>query len=176
MARRFGRRAVQISLILLFAAAVGLAAKAASITMPYRLSYWEGLRFHRWLWIWYGAVVGALACVPVWMCLASTRREKMGGLLAGPAVVLFFFMAHPSFVHSITSAKNHCINQLREVDGAKERWAELIRRKNGDEVDLTGVVELLRLKKLPECPEGGPYRIGKVGEVPRCAIAEHNLE
>jgi hypothetical protein len=174
--RTTGRAALKIIVVFLFAAALIVAAKAAMITMPYRLSYWEGLRFYRWVWIWYAAIAVALGCVAFWMRLVSTVKEKTVGMFGGVAVLLFFFLAHPSWVHSITSAKNLCINQQREIDGAIEQWAELNGKKSGDEVEIAAIGELLKLQKLPECPEGGPYRIGKVGEIPRCAIAEHNLE
>lgn len=173
---KFGRTIGKCALVVLFAGAVFVAAKAASVTMPYRLSYWEGQRFDRWVGIWFGAVAVAFACVVIWRWFASTAKEKAAGHFALGGVLLFCFLAHPSFVHSRTSVKNHCINQVRQIDGAVERWAESKQKGAGSEVEIAAVIELLRSKKLPECPEGGAYRIGKVGEIPRCAIEEHNLE
>ena len=163
-------------MIVVFAAAVVVAAKAASVTMPYRLSYWEGQAFWRWVYVWYGAIAVAGACLVVWCRIASTRKEKSAGHFAAVGLLVFFFLAPPNWVHSITSVKNHCINQVRQIDGAIEEWAELKRKEEGSEVDIAAVRELMKLKNIPECPEGGAYRIGKVGETPRCAIGEHNLE
>lgn len=143
--------------------------------MPYRLSYWEGVRFYRWLWIWYGANAIAIGCTAVWIGLASTRRQRIGGIVALAGVIVLIFFAHPTWVHSITSAKNLCIDQLREIDAAKEQWAEQNRKKVGDEVDVDGVVDFLKRKELPKCPIGGAYLIGKVGETPRCRVLEHEL-
>src|SRR5436190_1369764 len=122
MAAQIPRHTAKVGVILVFVAAVIVAGKAALITMPYRLSYWEGVRFYRWVWIWYGAIAVALGCVSIWLRLASTRKEKVAGLIAAVAVLFFFFFGHPNWVHSITSVRNHCINQMREIDGAKEQW------------------------------------------------------
>src|SRR3569832_2611344 len=123
MATRLNGGAKSI-LVLLFAVALIFAGKAATVTMPYRLSYWEGVRFYRWLWIWFGASAGAIGCAALWIGSASTRRDRIGGLFAVVAVAVLFFFAHPTWVHSISSAKNICIEQLREKDAAKDQWAE----------------------------------------------------
>lgn len=72
--------------------------------------------------------------------------------------------------------KKICISQLREIDGANEEWAMANGKRDGDEVELAGLIELLKAKKPTMCPQGGLYWIGTVGAVSRCAIAEHNLE
>ena len=58
---------------------------------------------------------------------------------------------------------------------AKRSWA-LDKDKPEDATptvaDLTGY---LAGEKLPKCPDGGSYMIGKVSENPRCSLAGHEL-
>jgi len=42
------------------------------------------------------------------------------------------------------------------------------------DADLFGPQAYIRAK--PQCPEGGEYTIGKVGEHPRCSNPWHGLE
>src|SRR5689334_2138668 len=75
MASKF-RDAAKLGLFLVFAAALIVAGKAASMTMPYRLSYWEGFRFYRWVWIWYGAIAVALGCAPFWGIARESGAQR----------------------------------------------------------------------------------------------------
>ena len=89
------------------------------------------------------------------------------GLLAAIAI--------PNFVRArTTSQKNACINNLRQIDGAKQQWALELGKTNTDTPswkDLTpylgrGDGDLSSLR----CQSGGLYRIGKVGAAPTCSI------
>ena len=68
-----------------------------------------------------------------------------------------------------------CGNQLKQIEVAKRSWA-LDKDKPEDATptvaDLTGY---LAGEKLPKCPDGGSYMIGKVSENPRCSLAGHEL-
>lgn len=173
MATSGGKTIAKGGVILLFVAALIVAGKAASVTMPYRVLETD---YFRWTRLWSGGLTVAAGCVALWIRLSSTYIEKTGGWIAGFALLVLFLFSGPNGPHSIIRVKNICISQLREIDGAKEQWAMENAKEEGEEVDRGAVIELLKAKKLPECPKGGPYRIGKVGEVPRCRIAEHNLE
>ncbi len=90
------------------------------------------------------------------------------GLLAAIAV--------PNFVQSRTSAqKNACINNLRQVDSAKEQWAIENGKKTGDAVTSTDLDNYLKGGTAKVyCPAdsakafGSSYTIGAIGTLPVC--------
>ena len=62
--------------------------------------------------------------------------------------------------------QNACINNLRQIDGAKNEFALEKGKKNGDpvtEADIKPYIKLDANGNLPKCPGGGKYTIGKVG-------------
>jgi len=79
---------------------------------------------------------------------------------------------------SNNSQRNACINNLRQIDAAKNQWALENRKTNGDavtEADIKPYIKLDASGNLPKCPAGGKYTLGKVGENPTCSIAGHVL-
>ena len=71
--------------------------------------------------------------------------------------------------------RNACINNLRQIDAAKQQWA-LENKKAADAVPTAQ--DLLPYFKdgiFPVCPSGGIYAIGTVGEVPTCSVPGHAL-
>jgi hypothetical protein len=96
-------------------------------------------------------------------------------LLAG-CFVLVAAVAIPNFVKArVTPAPNSCINNLKQIEGAKEQWALEHRKTAGDPVQQAAVVSYLKGSAFPPCPAGGVYRLGKVGEPPRCTFPGHSL-
>ena len=92
------------------------------------------------------------------------------GLLAAIAI--------PSFMTARTNArKSMCINNLRQIDGAKEQWA----MGNNADVGNTAVTLALLvgtggfIKETPQCPAGGAYTVSAIGTAPGCNIAGHGL-
>jgi len=98
------------------------------------------------------------------------------GLLAAIAI--------PSFVHArSTSQMNTCINNLRQIDGAKQRWA-MENGKTG--TDMPVDADILPYighggGALPSCPLWGPpdgstaafdasYKINDVSSAPTCRL------
>jgi hypothetical protein len=74
--------------------------------------------------------------------------------------------------------RNACINNLRQIDAAKNEFALEKGKKIGDpvtEADIKPYIKLDANGNLPKCPSGGKYTIGKVGENPTCSIAGHEL-
>lgn len=74
-----------------------------------------------------------------------------------------------------TSQRNVCINNLRQIDAAKNQFALEKGKANGDPVTEADITPYLRGGVLPKCPSGGTYTIGKVGENPTCSIPGHEL-
>jgi hypothetical protein len=83
------------------------------------------------------------------------------------------------------SEVSDCINNLRNIEAAKNEWA-LINNKTTNDIptwaDIKDYIKRLERDKpylkfevdpesgLPKCPSGGIYVIGKVGEVPTCSL------
>jgi hypothetical protein len=80
----------------------------------------------------------------------------------------------PNYVRArSTSAMAACINNLRQIDGAKQQWA-LENNKTSNDVptmdDLRVYMGRGPQGTIPRCPAGGTYIPGRVGESPRCSI------
>jgi prepilin-type N-terminal cleavage/methylation domain-containing protein len=90
------------------------------------------------------------------------------GLLAAIAI--------PNFVRArTTSQMNACINNLRQIDGAKQQWALETKQATNATPDITDVSPYLR--NAVTCPAGGSaatfsssYTMGNVSTKPACQI------
>jgi hypothetical protein len=69
-----------------------------------------------------------------------------------------------------------CINNLRQIDAAKQQWA-LERNKTASDIPTWNdlIPYLGRNGKQLRCPGGGQYTIGAVGERPTCSHSGHEL-
>lgn len=74
-----------------------------------------------------------------------------------------------------SEALNTCINNLRQIDGAKQQWA-LENQKTADaQPTLQDLTPYLKDGVFPACPAAGKYVINTVGVVPTCSAAGHAL-
>ena len=75
------------------------------------------------------------------------------------------------------TALNTCVNNLRVLAAAKEVWASENRRATNDVPTWGEVRSYLRSDAKPECPQGGAYTLGRVGEAPTCSVGglDHSL-
>ena len=86
------------------------------------------------------------------------------GLLAAIAI--------PSFVSARTKSQtNACINNLRQIDGAKDQFG--LENDNAAPAMTDLVPEYI--KKTPDCPGGGTYTVNALGTDPVCSVAGHEL-
>lgn len=73
-----------------------------------------------------------------------------------------------------TNPANTCINNLRQIDAAANQFALVNHLTNGDRInfpnDLTPYIKLNKEGKIPACPSGGIYHIGRVGKAPTCSL------
>ena len=80
----------------------------------------------------------------------------------------------PNFIKAThQSAANACINNLRQIDAAKDEWALENHKTNGTfvaENDLKPYIKLDSDGNIPRCGIGGKYIIGRVGEDPKCRV------
>jgi len=82
------------------------------------------------------------------------------GLLAAIAI--------PNFVKARKRAQtNACINNLRQIDGAKEQWA--LEKKLAEGAASVDTEVDTYIKKKPVCPASFAYTYGNVGVDPTCA-------
>ena len=91
------------------------------------------------------------------------------GLLAAIAI--------PNFIKARQSSQqNACINNLRQIDGAKATWA-LEQKKVGNDTPNPGDIygSTLYIRVEPTCPANGTYALGNVDQKPTCTIAGHTL-
>ena len=107
---------------------------------------------------------------------SSGGKELVGTVLVAPAGLLAA-IAIPSFVKARNTAQyNACINNLRQIDGAKEQWAMAMRKVDGDPADVRGISQYIKGGKIPVCPQGGTYTINPIGTLPVCSIPGHQME
>lgn len=73
------------------------------------------------------------------------------------------------------SQQNACINNLRQLDAAKQQWA-LENNKPPTAVPTErDVIPYLAGQKMPACPSGGQYSLNAVNQEPTCSIPGHVL-
>lgn len=82
--------------------------------------------------------------------------------------------AGPNSGDSKASAQKSCAANLLQLRSATEQYAMDHKKTRGAAVATTDLVGADRyLKKMPQCPSGGAYRLLKVGTNPTCSIAGH---
>jgi chromosome segregation ATPase len=71
--------------------------------------------------------------------------------------------------------RNTCLNNLREIDAAKQQWA-LEKNKRADaQPRAEDLLSFLKDGVFPTCPDGGSYFINSVDTAPTCSIPGHIL-
>ena len=87
------------------------------------------------------------------------------GLLAAIAI--------PSFVNARTKSQtNACINNLRQVSGAKDQYAL---DHSGTAPSAISDLVTTYITKTPTCPAAGTYTIGALGTDPACDKSGHTI-
>jgi prepilin-type N-terminal cleavage/methylation domain-containing protein len=69
-----------------------------------------------------------------------------------------------------TSQKTACINNLRQIDGAKEQWA-LENKKSAGSAVVDSEVNAFIKGGVPTCPGGGAYTYNALDTLPVCSLA-----
>ena len=74
---------------------------------------------------------------------------------------------------------NRCIDNLRLIESVKQQWA-LEAQKDSNAIPTVHDILLYPYfgfpPKMPRCPDGGTYIIGRLGELPKCSIPLHNVD
>ena len=82
---------------------------------------------------------------------------------------------------ALVTQRNTCINNLRQIDAAKQQWALQYNRPAGSPVAAVDVAAYLRSAdpnlpgSIPTCPAGGVYTLNPIGISPTCSIPGHAL-
>jgi len=99
------------------------------------------------------------------------------GILWGMLLIpLMISIAIPNFIKARSEAlRIECINNLREIDTAKNEWALEHKKKTGDVPTAQDLTPYLKGGVFPKCLEGGTYTIGAVGDDPTCSVPRHSL-
>jgi hypothetical protein len=95
--------------------------------------------------------------------------------LVGIVLGFIVLVVTPNFIREpCTSPANACINNLRQIDGAKQQWALENGQTNGHvivtENDIRPYLGRGSVGSIPRCPSGGKYTIGKLKDAPTCSI------
>src|SRR4051812_22106763 len=77
-------------------------------------------------------------------------------------------------------ATNACISNLRQIDGAKQYWADQQHKRTNDTPTVADLQPIMLPGRPNEplvlkCWKGGTYSFGRVGEPPRCSFPGHEL-
>jgi len=110
------------------------------------------------------------------LTIGNASQSYATSILLMPAAMMgaMTAIAIPNFVKArAASQQNACINNLRQLDAAKQEWAL---EKSKSATDTPTKEDLMPyLRRWPVCPQGGTYTIGAVGEKPTCSIPGHVL-
>jgi prepilin-type N-terminal cleavage/methylation domain-containing protein len=109
------------------------------------------------------------------------QLRKQPGLRSGFTLVeimivvliigILLSIAMPHFVRAREGAHARaCQHNMKQILGAKERWAMDNNRNGTDAPDLTDLMPDYLRAPESKCPAGGAYTIGSLDELPICSL------
>jgi hypothetical protein len=113
----------------------------------------------------------ALAGVPLeerFSTVKTPASKSKIALITVVAAVLIAAALLPFIFVRTMPAKAPCVNNLRQLDGAKQQWALENRKTTNDVPTLDDVRPFLH--HALACPEAGSYVLGRVDALPKCSI------
>ncbi len=149
-----------------------------------RMSGGSGDASAQWLNSVFGTNMAGASCgVTVntdqgWLAVGNGNQHPAKLVLVAGVVpaAMLSAIAIPNFVKARqTAQKNACVNNLRQIQGAKQMWALENKKLDTDKPQESEIAEYLPNKHLPVCPAGGTYTFNAVSEKPECSISGHAL-
>ena len=122
----------------------------------------------------------ALGCMLGGLSLLGASNARLRDISAGSVATLlnaflFFVLYYNLFGPCQTSSpRSACLANLKQMEAAKRFWALENHKTTNDipaDTDLFGKNSYIRAK--PQCPEGGTYRLGTVGQQTACSVPGH---
>jgi prepilin-type N-terminal cleavage/methylation domain-containing protein len=105
------------------------------------------------------------------------RRKRRGFTLVEIMIViaiigLLLAIAIPNFIRAReVSQATACQSNLKNLIGAKERWAMDNHRGATDTPSMDDVaVPGVYIRSVPQCPASGTYTVARLDEMPTCSI------
>jgi hypothetical protein len=109
----------------------------------------------------------------LWACVGVVIL--LGGLFCLSALIPNYVGISP-----LKNPQNACINNLRQIDGAKGTWALEAKPPTNATPTWDDLKPYLgsgtNVGMLPKCPSGGVYTIGNLQTAPTCSVKGHVLE
>lgn len=96
-------------------------------------------------------------------------------ILIGGCVVVVLALVLPNLRQVHRGMRPSCVNNLRQLEGAKGQWAVEFHKSTNDVPtwdDLRGYLH----GEMLSCPQHGRYALGRIGELPSCSISEHTAQ
>jgi hypothetical protein len=104
-------------------------------------------------------------------CYPDLSNHLLGDMK--PLLLLLLFLAAGCERNEGVPPDMDCKANLRQLDGAKERWALENHKTTNDIPTMAEITPLLR--EVRSCRSGGVYTIGRIGEKSKCSIKGHEL-
>jgi hypothetical protein len=119
----------------------------------------------------------------VFFCLRKYKPQQRIGLTLSITLIVFVIAAFavPNLIQTrMVVSQNACVNNLHWIQEAKKHWAGANHKSMQDvptAADIFNETNGLRVTQMPDCPAGGTYIIGAVGEEAKCSIGppQHTL-
>src|SRR5215471_17079720 len=103
-------------------------------------------------------------------------QEENRELRARPAQQLVAVPSQQVFSPAEMFARNACINQLRQIDGAMQQYALENRLSATNIVTAEQILPYLKeQEEVLRCPSGGTYSFGPLTNLPTCSIPGHAI-
>ena len=115
---------------------------------------------------------------PISSSMPASPRAERGKLwwkllLYSIPIIILLAAAIPNYVRArVHPCKNSCINNLRQIDGAKEQFALEAKLQPGDQVTEEQIGAYLKGSAVPKCPGDGTITIGAIGSSSTCSSQE----
>lgn len=108
---------------------------------------------------------------------SSRRGFTLLEMLIVVAIVgILVALAIPNFLKSrVQARKQLCIENLSQIESAKQLWGVEKGKKNGDVPSVSDLIGPNNyIKRMPECAAGGRYEFNGIGEPATCTEPGHS--